>query len=102
MNISITDGADRYEENKPVYGNIMVKSNSKEVEFSIPAPKKKDNSKNPHIYTGYCSVRLLKNDDFQLTMRVHRGERIGDCLDEIKIDLAKAVEKINECNVVMK
>lgn len=99
-NVIVVDETERFGENKVVKTNAFVNPATKEIELTLKAPEKKDTSKNPPIHNGFATVRVLKNDDFQLTMRIHRGEKIEDKLDAMKLDLAKAVDTINEYNIV--
>lgn len=98
ITVVINDETERFAENKIIKANAFLAND--ELQITIPQPQKKDTSKNPPIHQGYCCVRVLKCDDFQLTMRVKRGEKISDKLDAIKLDLAKATETINEYNKV--
>lgn len=88
----------RFGERKVLKANVYLDSEQNVMDITIVKPEKKDTSKNPPIHNGICTVRVLKNDDFRLTLVVKHGDNISAELDAIKLDLAKAVDVINTYN----
>lgn len=100
-NLSVTvndQTGKKWGEKKLVKANVFLDSTKNEMDVTIMQPEKKDTSKNPPIHNGICTVRVLKNDDFRLTLIVKHGDSISANLDAIKLDLAKAVDAINTYN----
>lgn len=99
LTVTVNDETDKkFGEKKVVKANVYLDSDQKEMDITIVKPETKDTSKNPPIHNGICTVRVLKNDDFRLTLVVKHGDNIGAELDAIKLDLAKAVDVINTYN----
>lgn len=100
-NLSVTvndQTGKKWGEKKVLKANVYLDSEQKAMDVTIMQPEKKDTSKNPPIHNGICTVRVLKNDDFRLTLIVKHGDSISANLDAIKLDLAKAVDAINTYN----
>lgn len=99
ITVIVNDETDnRFGDKKVIKSTAYFDLDANTLSITIAKPEKKDTSKNPPIHNGICVVRVLKNDDYRLTMTVKKGESIDKNLDAIKLDLAKAVDAINTFN----